>query len=141
MTVGLAHSGEAYDAARRTILAIFFGAFAALVLNRALATALPFRVRPMFVPGIGYRPPSIDLPMNLEEWKLAMQKVRTPLGTVQQRTVFNTEFDNSFPGAPTGVYAHVEFRTAFARKSGGETVSLEREADGNWHVIGYSIHD
>jgi hypothetical protein len=77
--------------------------------------------------------------MTLDEWSLAMKGVRTPLGAVSQRTIVTTEFDNSFPGAPTGVYAHVQFRTAFAKKNGGETVSIEREPDGQWRVIGYSI--
>ena len=63
-----AGAGEQRDAARRTIVAVFLGAFAALVLNRAFATALPFRIRPMFADGIGYRPPSIDLRMNFEDW-------------------------------------------------------------------------
>src|SRR4051812_8114409 len=77
--------------------------------------------------------------MTPDEWSQALKGVRTPLGAVSQRTIVTTEFDNSFPGAPTGVYAHVQFRTAFAKKSGGETVSIERESDGQWRVIGYSI--
>ncbi len=56
------------DGRRRTILAVLCGALLALVLNRVLSAALPFRVRPMFVSGIGYRPPAIALPMNLEDW-------------------------------------------------------------------------
>jgi membrane-associated phospholipid phosphatase len=63
-----AGSGESREADRRKIIAVFVGALAALVLNRALSAAFPFRIRPMFAAGIGYRPPSIAFPMNLEDW-------------------------------------------------------------------------
>jgi hypothetical protein len=39
---------------------------------------------------------------------------------------------------PDGEYAQIVFRTIFASKpDGSEQVSLEREADGQWRVIGY----
>jgi len=45
------------------------------------------------------------------------------------------------PGAPDGDYALLEFRTSFAKKTNSrETVTLEREADDTWRVIGYFIH-
>lgn len=53
---------------RRQIVAAVIGVFIALVLARTLAAALPLRVRPMYVPDIGYRPPSLAMPMNLEDW-------------------------------------------------------------------------
>src|SRR5262249_7118042 len=40
----------------------------ALLANRAIALAAPFRVRPMYTSGIGYRPPSIAVNYNLEGW-------------------------------------------------------------------------
>ena len=53
---------------RRTIIAALIGVFLALLTSRILATALPFRVRPMYVAGIGYHAPSLEAPMNLENW-------------------------------------------------------------------------
>ena len=78
--------------------------------------------------------------LTADNWTQALAAVRSPLGEVGQRAIIATNFDSSFPGAPEGDYAHVEFRTSFAHKLGGETITLEREADGAWHVIGYSIH-
>jgi hypothetical protein len=80
--------------------------------------------------------------MSAEEWTQALLSVRKPIGKAIQRAMTSTTFDSTFPGAPKeGTYAHVEFRTAFAnRTEGGETITLEREADGAWRVIGYSIH-
>jgi hypothetical protein len=41
---------------------------------------------------------------------------------------------------PAGDYAVLLFRTAFERQTvAGETVTLEREKDGRWRVIGYFI--
>ena len=80
--------------------------------------------------------------MSMEQWTGALIEVHRPLGKVVQRAVTGTSYDKSFPGAPEGDYATIEFRTSFAnRVDGRETVTLEREAEGGgWRVIGYSIH-
>src|SRR6202012_624268 len=44
------------------------GVFLGLVLARTLAAELPFRVRPMYVDGIGYHQPSLQFPMVFESW-------------------------------------------------------------------------
>ena len=53
---------------RQIIIAAIIGAVVALALNRALAVALPFRVRPMYAAGIGYHAPSFAFAVNLEKW-------------------------------------------------------------------------
>jgi hypothetical protein len=43
-------------------------------------------------------------------------------------------------GAPEGEYALIVYRTAYGnRVDTRETVTLERETDGTWRVIGYFI--
>jgi len=56
------------QANRRIILITFVGTVLALALDRALADTLPFRVRPMYAPNIGYHAPSIPFEVNLEHW-------------------------------------------------------------------------
>ncbi len=74
------------------------------------------------------------------EWGNAISKVRTPLGALVQRTLASTQTTNQFAGQPPGDYALLVYRTAFANKTdASETVTMEREADGQWRVIGYSI--
>ena len=76
-----------------------------------------------------------------ERWSESLTAVRSPLGAVEQRTVLSTSFEKSFPGAPQGDYAIVLFRTAFAKRADSqETVTLAREQDGAWRVVGYFIH-
>jgi hypothetical protein len=75
-----------------------------------------------------------------DRWAKALAAQRGPRGSVVQRTLASTRFEKGFPGAPEGEYAVLAFRTAFAKEAGGtETVTLEREADGVWRVVGYSI--
>lgn len=58
----------AREAMRQRIIAALIGIFLGLALARTLAALLPFRVRPMYVDGIGYHSPSLQFPMNLESW-------------------------------------------------------------------------
>jgi hypothetical protein len=78
--------------------------------------------------------------ITVARWAEGFKTVRPPLGAVVDRTMLSTEFTKSFPGAPDGDYALLAFRTNFAKKTDArETLTLEREADGNWRVIGYFI--
>ena len=78
--------------------------------------------------------------MTAEQWAQALRSVREPLGAATQRTLAATRFTKSFPGVGDGEYALLHFRTTFAKKAGArETVTLERESDGTWRVIGYAI--
>lgn len=80
------------------------------------------------------------LAITPERWSEAAAAVRGPLGPLSQRSMLKTTFTRSFPGVPDGDYALIVFRTSFDKKSeGDETVTLEREADGEWHVVGYFI--
>jgi len=73
-------------------------------------------------------------------WDDSLRKAREPLGALAQRAILSTTFATSFPGAPDGNYAIVLFRTSFEKKAdAAETVTLEREADGVWRVVGYLI--
>jgi hypothetical protein len=80
------------------------------------------------------------LAISPERWTEAVTQVRGPLGPLVQRSSLKTTFTRSFPGVPDGDYSLVVFRTAFEKKTeGDETVTLEREADGEWRVVGYFI--
>ncbi|SRR6266404_9709234 len=73
-------------------------------------------------------------------WSGALAKAREPLGSVKDRTISKTGFKNTFPGAPEGDYALIVYTTSFANKARSrETLTLERESDGKWRVVGYLI--
>ncbi|HEV2977224.1 MAG TPA: DUF4019 domain-containing protein [Casimicrobiaceae bacterium] len=78
--------------------------------------------------------------MPLSGWGNELLKERVPLGAMRSRAALKTSFTKIFPGVPEGDYALVSFETSFARRpQGRETVTLEHEDDGNWHVVGYFV--
>jgi Protein of unknown function (DUF4019) len=78
--------------------------------------------------------------MPLSGWADALRKERVPLGAMRSRAALNTSFEKKFPGVPEGDYALVGFETSFAKRpQGHETVTLEREDDGSWRVVGYFV--
>jgi hypothetical protein len=78
--------------------------------------------------------------MTADEWSLALRRERSPLGALEQRTLLQTLFEKSFGGLPDGDYALVSFRSAYSNRAEvRESVTLEREADGRWRVIGYFL--
>ena len=71
-------------------------------------------------------------------WAAGLKKTRARLGTVTRRTAGPTRFQTTLPGSPDGEYVQLLFSTSFANKANGrETLTMEREADGTWRVIGY----
>jgi len=76
-----------------------------------------------------------------KEWLVAYNTERRPRGAVSQRTLYQTQFDTRLAvNADKGDYAHLVFRTSFANQSDArETITLERESDGAWRIVGYSI--
>ena len=78
--------------------------------------------------------------MSQSTWSRVLGKERTNRGAVGQRTLMQTQFDPKVPGMPPGEFAVLLYRTSFARHAdAGETVTLEREKDGIWRVVGYFI--
>ena len=53
---------------RRTIIAIFAGTILAVIVSRTIADVIPFRIRPMYAPGVIHRPHSFPITGNMERW-------------------------------------------------------------------------
>ncbi|MEJ7669871.1 MAG: DUF4019 domain-containing protein [Casimicrobiaceae bacterium] len=78
--------------------------------------------------------------MTPEQWSQALAAQRSPFGALIQRTLNATDFRSNFPNQPPGEYALLQFRTTFANRSVViESISLERESDGRWRVVGYAL--
>ena len=62
------------------------------------------------------------------------------MGAAKSRTAVKTGFQRTFTGVPDGDYARVGYATSFANNpQGHESVTLEREIDGKWRVVGYFV--
>ena len=79
--------------------------------------------------------------ITAERWADSLNAVRQPLGALVERTLVSTQLTKNFPGAPSeGEYVLLVFRASFAKRTETqETLTVEREPDGAWRVIGYSI--
>jgi hypothetical protein len=111
--------GDARDAALRWVALVDAGDYGA----SWTATGTPFRRR-----------------VTQEQWQTAVQASREPLGVLQSRTPSSARPSSSLPGAPDGEYVVLQFQTAFAHKASAvETITMVREADGAWRVIGYFV--
>jgi Protein of unknown function (DUF4019) len=77
--------------------------------------------------------------MPVDAWTDALRKQRMPRGATKRRTIVHTEFRRDVPGYPNGDYALVVFQTEFENADAQESITLEREADNVWRVVGYLI--
>lgn len=79
--------------------------------------------------------------MSREQWQETMGRARTQLGPVAERALVSGEVRTQLAGAPEGRYFVLQYRTTFEHRAQSlETVTLTMDPDGNWRVVGYSIH-
>ena len=78
--------------------------------------------------------------MSEEQWRLAMDGVRRPLGLLLAREVGSQTYATELPGVPDGEYVVIQFNSSFENKrSAVETVIPMVDDDGAWRVAGYLI--
>ncbi len=76
----------------------------------------------------------------LQQWKSALESVRTPLGKLKLRKFKTAAYTETLPGAPDGRYVVIQYETTFdKKKSAIETVTPMMDTDGQWRVSGYFI--
>lgn len=75
-----------------------------------------------------------------QKWVEAAQTARSPLGPVKSRAVKSSTATKTLPGAPDGEYVVLQFNAAFEKKAAAlETITVLREPDGQWRVVGYFV--
>lgn len=75
----------------------------------------------------------------LAAWMDGIPKTREPLGDLVEREPVNAGYRTTLPGRPAGEYVTVVFSSKFTKEEQvEELVTMVREADGKWRVIGYS---
>ena len=76
----------------------------------------------------------------LPSWMDAIPKVREPLGRFVERKPVQVVYKKTLAGRPDGDYVTAVFASRFEKKPDAqETVTVERERDGRWHVTGYEV--
>ncbi|MBK9115738.1 MAG: DUF4019 domain-containing protein [Betaproteobacteria bacterium] len=75
-----------------------------------------------------------------DAWAASLKSARGKFGAALQRAKVGVQPPGPGKGTPPGEFLVVVFRTEFALKPQGvETLTMEREADGKWRVVGYLI--
>ena len=75
-----------------------------------------------------------------DEWIVAVERARSPMGRVLSRRVESASYETSLPGAPDGEYVVIQYVTSFENKeSAVETITPVRDNDNTWRVSGYYI--
>jgi hypothetical protein len=75
-----------------------------------------------------------------KKFEIDTRAVRSPLGKVITRKLMSVNLKTSLPGAPTGKYEIIKYKTSFKnKKSGIETVVLKEAKDNVWKIDGYFI--
>ena len=78
--------------------------------------------------------------ISLEQWTAGLRSARDRFGPMKRRTFVVVRPPEPGTGTPQGEFLIVMFRTEFGlRDTATETLTLEREADGKWRVVGYLI--
>lgn len=77
--------------------------------------------------------------LSEEQWAQALASARAPYGAVKARTLVSAQPAPQAPNLPDGAFVMLVYRTNFAARDAAETVTMEREADGVWRLVGYSI--
>jgi len=73
-----------------------------------------------------------------EKWSQVAESGRQQFGAVKSRTLVGAESPPETPNRPKGEFMTVMFRADFDKRGvGNESLTLEREDDGKWRVIGY----
>ena len=75
-----------------------------------------------------------------ERWQAAANTARSPFGGFKSRTLKSATTATTLPGAPDGEYVVFDFDATYEKKSAAaERVTVVREKDGSWRVVGYFI--
>src|SRR5689334_13993102 len=73
-----------------------------------------------------------------ERWADQLAAARGPLGALTSRVCAVEQRLNGLPGAPPGEYLVRQYHSVYGGvKAVVETLTLQRETDGTWRVVGY----
>lgn len=75
-----------------------------------------------------------------ESWREQLRAARGPLGALTSRTLAVEQRLDGLPGAPPGEYIVRQYHSVYGGvRAVVETLTLLREDDGAWRVVGYFI--
>ncbi|MYD96106.1 MAG: DUF4019 domain-containing protein [Gammaproteobacteria bacterium] len=76
---------------------------------------------------------------SVDQWLAKARETRKPLGELRSRELQMTTFKTNPMGAPDGEYTIVVYDSQWEKGDILETVSMQRQADASWLVVGYHV--
>ncbi len=84
--------------------------------------------------------PAFQNQISKTQWDVQMIRIRGLLGSVKGRKLGATSVKRQLPGLPDGHYVVVLYASQFEQKvRGSESVTVQRQDNGQWQVVGYLI--
>ena len=80
-----------------------------------------------------------DKVASRDMWIAKANETRDPLGEMKFRELSTTTYATDPIGAPDGEYTIVVYSSSWDAGSIFETVSMQRQPDGSWGVVGYHV--
>ena len=80
-----------------------------------------------------------DKVASLDMWIAKAHETRDPLGEMKFRELRTTTYATNPIGAPDGEYTIVVYSSGWDAGIIYETVSMQRQGDGSWGVVGYHV--
>ena len=78
--------------------------------------------------------------VSQNQWVVTISNLKSSIGKTITRKLLLAKYTTSLPGAPSGEYVVIQFRTDFETKEGAiETITPMKDSDGMWRVSGYFI--
>lgn len=75
-----------------------------------------------------------------DEWIKMMEKVRKPLGGLENRAILDIRTAKDPKGLPAGDYMVYVYKTNYSnKKEANELITLVKESDGEWRVLTYQV--
>jgi hypothetical protein len=78
--------------------------------------------------------------VSQDQWTESLNAFREPLNVLISRTLVRVIPTPVLPGVPDGEYEVLKYNSVFGHKASAvETVTVKKDPDGVWRVIGYYI--
>jgi len=77
--------------------------------------------------------------ISKEKWASEIAATRQPLGSFVSRSLWKTQYETKLPDFPDAEYYAFSFKTVFENNlTAIETVTVMKDADGQWRFLKYS---
>lgn len=83
--------------------------------------------------------PAFQTGISQDEWATAVEQVRGQVGTIESRTLLDSQYHTSLPNAPEGEYVVLQYESVFTQLPQAMEMVVLTKADDEWKAAGYQV--